>query len=50
MFVASLSWPEALVWSVAIVTVGAVVSVAIWQVFRTGQTAIKREGRHERPA
>jgi hypothetical protein len=48
MFLATLTWPEALVWSVAIVTVGAVVSVAIWQVFRTGQTAIRKDGSRER--
>jgi hypothetical protein len=48
MIVAALTWPEALVGSVSVVMLGIVISVAIWQVFRTGQTAIRKEARqHE---
>lgn len=43
MFVAALNWPEAVVASVAVVMIGIVISVAVWQVFRTGQTAIRKE-------
>ena len=48
MIVAALTWPDALVWSVAIAAVGLVLSVLIWSIFRTGQTAIRSESRpHE---
>jgi len=43
MLIGDLSWPQAMVESVAIVSLALVVCVAIWQVFRTGQTAIKKE-------
>jgi hypothetical protein len=38
-----MSWPEAFVSTTAIATVGLVVAVIVWQVFRTGQTAIREE-------
>jgi hypothetical protein len=44
MFTAALTWPEAVVVSVSVITVGLVLSVIVWQIFRTGQTAIKTEG------
>jgi ABC-type nickel/cobalt efflux system permease component RcnA len=48
MLIGDLSWPQAMVESVAILSLALVVCVAIWQVFRTGQTAIKKEsGRHD---
>ena len=43
MLIGDLSWPQAVVESVAILSLALVVCVAIWQVFRTGQTAIKKE-------
>jgi cytochrome c-type biogenesis protein CcmH/NrfG len=46
MTIAALSWPEAAVLVATIIAVGLVLSVAVWQIFRTGQTAI----RHERKA
>ena len=45
MLIGDLSWPQAMVESVAILALALVVCVAIWQVFRTGQTAIKKESR-----
>jgi len=45
MLIGDLSWPQAMVESVAILSLALVVCVAIWQVFRTGQTAIKKESR-----
>ena len=48
MLIGDLSWPQAMVESVAIRALALVVCVAIWQVFRTGQTAIKKEsGRND---
>ena len=47
MLIGDLSWPQAMVESVAILSLALVVSVAIWQVFRTGQTAIKKESGRE---
>jgi hypothetical protein len=42
--IAALTWPATVVWAALIVTTGIVVSVLIWSIFRTGQTAIKSEG------
>ncbi len=48
MLTAALTWPQALVGSVSVVMLGVVISVATWQIFRTGQTAIRKEaGRGE---
>jgi hypothetical protein len=48
MTVAALTWPDALVWSVAIAAVGLVLAVLVWSIFRTGQIAIRSESRpHE---
>jgi hypothetical protein len=44
MTIAALSWPEASVYIALIVTVGLVVSVLVWSIFRTGQTAIRHQG------
>jgi hypothetical protein len=46
MLIAAMSWPEAVVGSVSIVMLGFVLSVAVWQIFRTGQTAIRKDGAH----
>jgi hypothetical protein len=45
MTIAALSWPEAFVYATLIATVGLVLAVLIWSIFRTGQTAIRSEGR-----
>jgi hypothetical protein len=45
MALATLSWPEAFVYVAVIVTAGLVLSVLIWSIFRTGQTAIRSESR-----
>jgi len=42
MTIAALSWPEAFVGAVSVAALGLVIVVAIWQVFRTGQTAITK--------
>jgi Flp pilus assembly protein TadB len=48
MTIAAYTWPDALVWSVAIAALGLVLAVLIWSIFRTGQTAIRSERRqHE---
>jgi len=47
MTIAELTWPAAAVWATLIVTTGVVVSVLIWSIFRTGQTAITSEGSRE---
>lgn len=44
MFTAALTWPEAVLASVSVLTLGLVLSVVAWQIFRTGQTAIRKEG------
>ena len=54
----ALTWPEASVRISLIAGVAVVLSVLIWSIFRTGQTAIKKEaarleqprGHTERPA
>ena len=45
MTIAELSWPAASVYIALILAVGLVVAVLIWSIFRTGQTAIRSEGR-----
>jgi uncharacterized membrane protein len=42
---AALTWPAAAVYVALIAGVTVVLAVSIWSVFRTGQTAIKSEGR-----
>jgi hypothetical protein len=43
MTIAALSWPSAVVAAAAIAAAGLVVSVLIWSIFRTGQTAIQSD-------
>jgi hypothetical protein len=43
MTLAGLTWPEALVGATSLATIGLVLSVLIWSIFRTGQTAIRYE-------
>ena len=43
--IAALSWPAASVYIAVIVSVAFVVAVLTWSIFRTGQTAIRNEGR-----
>ena len=50
MFIAAMTWPEAAVWCTAVAAGGLVLSVLVWSIFRTGQTAIKSEVRRERPS
>ena len=45
MTIAALNWPEATVYVALIAAFGLVVSVLIWSIFRTGQTAIRSDGR-----
>jgi hypothetical protein len=45
MSIATMTWPEAAVWITGIAALGLVLSVLIWSIFRTGQTAIKHEPR-----
>ena len=45
MLVAALTWPEAVFRSTVVVATAVVLSVLIWSIFRTGQTAIRHEGR-----
>jgi len=48
MLLMTLTWPEASVRMTLIAAVAVVLSVLIWAIFRTGQTAIKKEIRqHE---
>ena len=48
MTIAALSWPEAFVGAVSVAALGLVMVVAIWQIFRTGQTAITKESHKQR--
>jgi hypothetical protein len=41
MIIAALTWPEAFVYVAAIAAVALVLSVLIWSIFRTGQTALR---------
>jgi hypothetical protein len=43
MIHAALTWPEAFVAATAVAALGVVLSVLLWSIFRTGQTAIKRD-------
>jgi hypothetical protein len=45
VFTAALTWPAASVYIALILAIGVVVAVLIWSIFRTGQTAIRTEGR-----
>jgi hypothetical protein len=48
MMLMAMTWPEASVRMTLIAAVAVVLSVLIWAIFRTGQTAIKKEIRqHE---
>jgi hypothetical protein len=48
MILAALTWPDAAVRATLIASIALVLSVLIWSIFRTGQTAIKSERRdHE---
>ena len=47
MTIAALSWPQASVYIALIVSAGFVLAVLIWSMFRTGQTAIRSEARHD---
>jgi hypothetical protein len=40
-----MTWPEAAVYISGAAALGLVLSVLIWSIFRTGQTAIKYEPR-----
>ena len=46
MSVAALTWPEAVVLVAAIGGVTLVLTVLVWSIFHTGQTAIRSENRH----
>jgi hypothetical protein len=48
MDVLALSWPAAAVLMTAIAAGGLVLAAAVWQIFRTGQTAIAHEARSPR--
>jgi len=50
MILAALSWPDAVVRATLIASSAFVLSVLIWSIFRTGQTAIKGETRDQEPA
>jgi hypothetical protein len=43
MILTALSWPDAAVRATLIASIALVLSVLIWSIFRTGQTAIKSE-------
>jgi hypothetical protein len=38
-----MTWPEAVVIAVSVAAAGLIITTAVWQIFRTGQTAIRRE-------
>jgi hypothetical protein len=44
MIVATLSWPEAVVQATTVAAIAVVLSILIWSIFRTGQTAIRTDG------
>jgi hypothetical protein len=46
MTIAALTWPQASVYIALITAAGLVVAVAVWSIFRTGQTAIRTESAH----
>jgi hypothetical protein len=43
MIIAALTWPAAVVHVAWIAALGFVLAVLIWSIFRTGQTAIRKE-------
>jgi divalent metal cation (Fe/Co/Zn/Cd) transporter len=43
MSIAALNWPAAAVYIAVIVATGLVVTVLVWSIFRTGQTAIRSD-------
>jgi hypothetical protein len=48
MITAALTWPQASVYIAVIAAGGLVLSVLVWSIFSTGQTAIRSEnGRRE---
>src|SRR5262249_31006505 len=47
MPIAALPWPAAAVWIALIVSLGLVVAVLAWSIFRTGQAAIRSESRKQ---
>jgi hypothetical protein len=49
MTIAALTWPQASVYIALIAAGGVVLSVLIWSIFRTGQTAIRSERRRQEP-
>jgi hypothetical protein len=46
--IAALTWPAASVYIALILSVAFVVAVLTWSIFRTGQAAIRSEGRERR--
>jgi hypothetical protein len=44
MTIAAFTWPEAVVGATSIAALALVLSVLTWSIFRTGQTAIRRDG------
>jgi hypothetical protein len=48
MLIATLTWPEAFVGASAVIALALVLSVLIWSVFRTGQTAIRKDAGHRK--
>ena len=50
MIIAALSWPAASLYIALIVSIALVVAVLIWSIFRTGQTAIRRDSRKRGPS
>jgi hypothetical protein len=47
--IAALTWPEAAVYMSGIAALGLVLSVLVWSIFRTGQTAIRTESKQREP-
>ncbi len=45
MTIAALTWPAASIYIALIAAFALVVSVLIWSIFRTGQTAIRSDSR-----
>jgi Na+(H+)/acetate symporter ActP len=48
MTIATLTWPQASIYIALIAAVALVVSVLIWSIFRTGQTAITSDSRKQK--
>jgi hypothetical protein len=42
--ITALTWPEAVVAATSIAARGVFLTVVAWSIFRTGQTAIKKDG------